>query len=135
MKYPLQSDDAGKLILRLTVGVLILFHGISKLMNPAGAMGMIGGALASMGLPAFIAYGVYIGEVLAPLMLILGIFSRIGGLLVMANMIFALTLVHGSQIFTMGKQGGWTLELQGFYLFCGLAIYFLGSGKFAVKPD
>jgi putative oxidoreductase len=135
MTYPLQSDDAGKLILRLTVGGLILFHGISKLMNPAGAMGMISGMLSTMGLPVFIAYGVYIGEVLAPLLLIFGVYTRIGGLLVVGNMIFALVLVHTSQIMTLSKQGGWALELQGFYLFCGLAIYFLGSGKFAVKPD
>ena len=135
MKYPLQSDDAGKLILRLTVGGLILFHGISKILNPSGAMGMISGQLASMGMPAFIAYGVYIGEVLAPLMIILGVFARIGGLLVVANMLFAIGLVHASQLFTMGKSGGWALELQGFYLFCGLAVYFFGSGKFAVKPD
>jgi putative oxidoreductase len=135
MSYPFQSDNFGKLILRLTVGGLILFHGVAKILNPAGAMGMITGQLATMGMPAFVAYGVYIGEVLAPLLLILGIFSRIGGLLVVANMAFALTLVHSSQIFTLSKQGGWGLELQGFYLLCGLAVYFLGSGKFAVRPD
>ena len=135
MKYPFQSDDAGKLILRLTVGGLILFHGVSKLLNPMGALGMISGQLSTVGLPVFIAYGVYIGEVLAPLMLILGFFTRIGGLLVVGNMIFAVVLVHTSQLFTMSKTGGWALELQGFYLFCGLAIYFLGSGKFAVNPD
>ena len=135
MKYPLQSDDTGKLVLRLTLGVLILMHGAAKLMNPAGAMGFISGQLAAMGMPAFVAYGVYIGEVLAPLLLIFGFFTRIGGLLVVANMLFAITLVHTSQIMTLGKQGGWALELQGFYLFCGLAVYFLCSGKFAVKPD
>jgi putative oxidoreductase len=135
MTYPFQSDDAGKLILRLTVGGLILFHGVSKVLNPSGAMAMIGGGLTVMGLPAFIAYGVYIGEVLAPLMIIFGVFSRIGGLLVVGNMIFAIMLVHMTQIFTMGKTGGWALELQGFYLLCGFALYFLGSGKFAVKPD
>lgn len=68
-------------------------------------------------------------------MIILGVFSRIGGLLVVINMIVAVLLAHTAQILTMGKSGGWALELQGFYLFCGLAIYFLGSGKFAVKPD
>jgi putative oxidoreductase len=135
MSYPLQSDAAGKLILRLTVGGLILFHGVAKIINPAGAMAFVTGHLASMGMPAFVAYGVYIGEVVAPLMLILGVFSRIGGLLVVANMLFAITLVHTSQIFTLGKQGGWALELQGFYLFCGLAVFFLGSGKLALKPD
>ena len=96
---------------------------------------MISGQLASLGMPAFIAYGVYIGEVVAPLMIILGVFSRIGGLLVVGNMLFAIGLVHTSQLFTMGKTGGWALELQGFYLFCGAAVYFLGSGRFAAKPD
>jgi putative oxidoreductase len=135
MTYPFQSDNAGKLILRLTVGGLILFHGVAKLMNPAGAMGMISGMLSNLGMPAFVAYGVYLGEVLAPLLIIFGVFARIGGLLVVGNMLFALVLVHTSQILTLSKQGGWALELQGFYLFCGLAIYLLGSGRFAVKPD
>lgn len=135
MNYPFQSDNAGKLVLRLTVGGLILFHGVSKLLNPLGALGMISGMLSTMGWPVFIAYGVYIGEVIAPLLLIFGAYTRIAGLLVVGNMIFALMLAHTSQIFTLSKTGGWALELQGFYLFCGLAIYFLGSGKFAVKPD
>jgi putative oxidoreductase len=135
MNYPFQSDDAGKLILRLTVGGLILFHGVYKLLNPAGALGGISGMLSTMGLPVFIAYGVYIGEVLAPLLLIFGAYTRIGGLLVVGNMIFAIALAHANQIFTMSKAGGWALELQGFYLLGGLAIYFLGSGKFAARPD
>lgn len=134
MNYPLQNVDAGKLIVRLTVGVLMLLHGIAKATSPEGVTG-IGGMLAAKGLPAFIAYGAYVGEILAPLMLIVGIFSRIGGLLIVVNMIFAVALAHAADMFTMGKHGGWALELQGFYLFCGLAIYFLGSGKFAVKPD
>jgi putative oxidoreductase len=134
MAYPLQSDDTGKLILRLLLGALMVLHGIAKLTSPEG-VNAIGGMLAAKGLPAFIAYGAYVGEVLAPVMIILGVFCRIGGLLVVANMIVAVSLVHAQQIFTLGKQGGWALELQGFYLFCGLALYFLGSGKFAVKPD
>jgi putative oxidoreductase len=135
MKYPLQSDDTGKLVLRLTLGILILLHGIAKVMNPDAAMGGISGMLAAKGLPAFVAYGAYVGEVLAPLMIIVGVFTRIGGLLVVVNMVFAFALAHSAQLFTLGKQGGWALELQGFYLFCGVAIYFLGSGRYAVKPD
>jgi putative oxidoreductase len=134
MNYPMQSDDAGKFILRFTVGVLILIHGVSKIIDPGSVSG-IGAKMAAMGMPAFLAYGVYIGEVLAPLLVILGIFSRIGGLLIVANMIVAIAMVHLSQIFTMGGMGGWALELQGFYLFCGLAVFFLGSGRFAVKAD
>ena len=134
MAYPLQSDDTGKLILRLMLGVLMLLHGIAKATNPEGLAG-ISGMLVKHGLPGFIAYGAYIGEILAPLMLILGIFTRIGALIIVVNMLFAIGLAHTNDIFMLGKQGGWAIELQGFYLFSGIALYFLGSGKFAVKPD
>jgi putative oxidoreductase len=135
MTIPSQSDALGKLALRLTLGILILFHGISKVMNPTGAIGYVSGQLAAAGLPTFLAYGVFVGEVLAPIMIILGIYSRIGGLIVVIHMIFAVALVHGAQLFSLGKTGGWALELQAFYLLTGLALFFLGSGKIAVKPD
>ena len=134
MNFSFQGDAAGKLILRLTVGILMLFHGVSKILHPA-SLDFISKQLASAGLPAVIAYGVHLGEVVAPLMIIFGIFARIGGLIVTVNMIFAILLVHTGDLLTMSKTGGWTLELQAFYLFCGLAIFFLGSGKLAAKPD
>jgi putative oxidoreductase len=68
-------------------------------------------------------------------MIILGLYSRAGGLLVFGNMVFALVLAHRAQLFTLTGNGGWTLELRAFYFLCGLAILFLGSGRFAIKPD
>jgi putative oxidoreductase len=50
-------------------------------------------------------------------------------------MVFALFLAHRSQLFTLTTSGGWALELQGFYLFSGLAVLFLGSGRMAIRPD
>jgi putative oxidoreductase len=135
MIIPFKSDALGKLVLRLTLGVLISFHGISKLMSPARTLESMNGLLAAAGLPTYLAYGVFIGEALAPILIILGIHSRIGGLMVVINMIFALLLAHTAQLLTMTKSGGWALELQGFYLLTGLALFFLGSGKIAVKPD
>ncbi|MGH8764798.1 MAG: DoxX family protein [Burkholderiales bacterium] len=134
MKNPLRNDDAGKLILRLTLGVLILLHGIAKILHP-GAVGAIGTQLAAAGAPAAFAYAVYIGEVVAPLMIIVGVWTRIGGLLIAINMVVALTLVHAGQLFLLTKNGGWQLELQGFYLLCGVALVFFGSGRYAAKPD
>lgn len=133
MNYQFQ-EEMGKLILRLTVGILMLFHGIGKILNP-GIVESIGSRLESDGWPASIAYGIYLGEVLAPLMIIFGVFSRIGGLLVAVNMVFAILLAHTAQLLTLSKSGGWAVELQGFYLLCGIAIFFLGSGTMAVKPD
>lgn len=131
---PLFVDDIGKLVLRLTLGVLILLHGVGKILHPA-ALGFIGAKLADLGLPHAVAYLVYVGEVVAPLLIILGIRARIGGLLVMINMIFALVLVHSTQLLSLSKTGGWALELEGVYLFCGLAVLLLGSGKVAIRPD
>ena len=82
----LKNDAAGKLVLRLTLGILMLFHGVAKLLHP-GSLEFIGGRLAGMGLPEALAYGMYIGELVAPLMIILGIFCRAGCLLVVINMV------------------------------------------------
>lgn len=130
----LRNDAVGILVLRLTVGVLMLFHGISKIMHP-GSIDFIGSTLSGAGMPSFFAYGVYIGEVVAPLMLILGIYCRHGALLIVANMLVAIMLVHSNDMFMLTEHGGWRLELQGFYLFGALAIVFFGSGRIAVRPD
>ena len=134
MKELMNNEAAGKLVLRLTLGSLMLFHGAGKLLHP-GSLDFISGALTGNGLPGIIAYGVYVGEIIAPLMIILGIYSRIGGLLVVINMVFAILLVHSGDLFALTEHGGLRLEVQAFYLFCGLALMFLGSGRLAVKPD
>lgn len=134
MRWLFHNDALGKLVLRLTVGILMLFHGVAKIMNP-GTVDYIGGVLSNTGLPSFLAYGVYIGEVIAPLMLVLGIYSRYAAMIIVVNMLFAIGLMHGGEIFLLTEQGGWRLELQGFYLFGAIAIMFLGSGSQAIKPD
>lgn len=126
----LENADIGKLIIRLTLGGLILFHGINKLLN---GIGFIEGQLASHGLPTVLAYGVYVGEVLAPLMVILGYQTRIGALIIVFNMLFAIALVHTNELLTLSRSGGWALELQGFFLFTAVALIFLGPGRYKLK--
>jgi len=126
----MDNADLGKLILRLTLGGLMLFHGIAKLLN---GIGFIEGELASHGLPTVLAYGVYIGEILAPLMVLLGYQTRIGALLIIFNMLVAIALVHGHQLLALGSNGGWALELQGFFLFTAVAVIFLGPGRYKLK--
>jgi len=128
------SPDVGRLILRFCVGGLMLFHGLAKIMHP-GSLDFIGGMLSANGLPAMLAYGVYVGEVLAPLMVIVGYQARIGGLLLVINMMLALFLAHTGDFFSLSEHGGWAVELQMFYLLSALAVVFLGSGKLAFKQD
>jgi len=128
----IRSDDTGKLVLRVAVGVLILLHGISKL---SSGVGFISGQLASAGLPGALAYLVFIGEILAPVLLIAGIYSRPAAWIVVINMIVAIWLVHTGQLFAMTNQGGWALELQGLYLFGAMAILLLGAGRYALAGE
>ena len=128
------QEEMGKLALRMTVGILILFHGYSKIMN-LGSLDWIGGTLSAYGLPTVLAYGVYVGEVLAPLMIIIGFRARLGGWLIFINMVFALFLAHTDEFLSLSEHGGWALELQGFYLVGGLVVALIGSGHFAFKPD
>lgn len=124
------SDDIGKLVLRLTLGILMLLHGIAKLRYGVGG---IENMVVSQGLPAFFAYGVFVGEVIAPLLVIAGFYARIGGLVMALNMVVAIALAHSSQLFSLSKTGGWELELQGFFLLTGLVVALIGPGKFAIN--
>lgn len=122
------SDDTGKLVLRLALGILIILHGISKLNS---GIGSIIGMVTSNGLPAAFAYGVYIGELVAPALVIIGVLTRPAALIIAFNMLVAIWLAHTGQIGTLGKSGGWALELQGMFLFGAIALAFLGAGRFS----
>lgn len=125
----MNGSDLGKLILRLTLGILILLHGIAKLMNGTGSiMAMV----AKVGLPAELGYLVYIGEVLAPVLLIIGVWTRIGAAIIAINMVVAIWLAHKSQLFQLTTTGGWALELQGMFLMTAVALIFLGAGRYAL---
>lgn len=128
------DSGVGQLIVRLNVGGLMLFHGIAKLMHP-GSLDFIAGMLNGYGLPSLLAYAVYIGEVVAPLMVIVGFRARIGGMLIVINMLFALGLAHSGDFFSLSEHGGWMVELQVFYLLSAMAVVFLGSGKLALQQD
>ena len=132
--FMLKQDDLAKLVLRLGLGVLLFLHGFAKIGSTA-TLGFIKGTLMVKGLPTELAYGVFIGELVAPALLVLGLYSRIGAMIVVVNMFFVIWLVHMGELLALGPHGGWALELQGFFLITALAVMFLGSGKFAVKPD
>lgn len=123
------SNDLGKLVLRVTLAVLLLFHGVSKLFT---GIAPIMGMLSKAGMPPALAYLVFIGEVVAPLLILLGIWTRLAAVIVVINMVFALMLAHSHQLFTLSRTGGWALELQGFYFFVALSVILLGAGRYSV---
>jgi putative oxidoreductase len=126
------SADAGKLLLRLTVGILLLLHGIAKVIGgPASIVALV----EKLGMPASLGYAVYLGEVVAPLALILGVWTRIAALVVALNMGVAIALVHMGELFSLNDGGGWALELQGMFLFSALAVALIGPGRYALMES
>lgn len=120
------KDDYGKLILRVTVGALMLFHGVAKIKY---GIDFIKGAVG------FLAYGVYLGEIVAPIALIAGIKTRISALIVAGTMVFAIVIAHMGDIFALSKHGGWAIELPMFFLLASIAIIFLGGGKLSLDKN
>ena len=126
----MHAADLGKFIIRVNLGVLVLFHGIAKLNQGVGG---IANMLENVGLPGFFAYGVFLGEVVGPLLLIAGFYSRIGAGLIVANMVVALLLAHRGEFFQLTQQGGYALELQFMFLFTAIGLMLTGAGRLAFR--
>jgi putative oxidoreductase len=124
------NESMGKLVLRVTLGGLILLHGVAKLM---GGVSGLSGMVTAAGLPSFLTYGVYLGEVIAPILVLLGWYSRIGAALIAVNMAFAIGLAHRTELFALGQSGGWALELQGMFLFTAVALALMGPGRYSIN--
>jgi putative oxidoreductase len=125
-------ENIGKLLLRLMLGGMLLFHGVDKAVH---GIAFIKGLVHGQGLPEVLAYGVYVGEILAPLFLILGWKSRIWAGVIVLNMAIAIYLAKTGTLLTLGTHGAWAMEVPMFYFLTALALVFLGSGKYAVSRD
>ncbi len=126
-----KNNDLGLLILRVAVGALMLLHGIAKL----GGVAPIEGMLSGKGLPSFLAYGVYVTEIIAPLLILFGFRTRLASAVYISGTLFAFFLVHTSQLFSLNENGGWAIELLGLYFLGALALFFTGGGKLAVSTS
>lgn len=127
-----KNNDLGLLILRITIGLLMLLHGLAKF---GGGLEFISGMLAEKGLPGFFAYGVLVGEILAPIAILIGFRTRLAALIYAFNCLVAVLMAHSADIFKLSEHGGWALELLGLYFFTALALFFTGGGKFALSKS
>jgi putative oxidoreductase len=114
----------------VALGVIVLFHGISKVRNGVAWMA---GPLSAVGLPSFVAYGSYVGEVIAPVMLIVGLWTRPAALVIAFNMLMAVILVLRQRVMTINPQGGgWAIELEALIFFTAIAVALAGGGRYAI---
>ena len=134
------SRDWGALIARVFLGVVILPHGLQKLLGMFGGYGFSATVeyFVSTGIPSLIAVLIILGESFGALFLILGLISRISAAGIVIIMLGAILMVHGQHGFFMnwfGAQAGEGFEYH--LLALGLAVVVLinGGGKWALDSE
>jgi putative oxidoreductase len=124
------NENIAKLLLRLTCGGLLLFHGSHKVFVEIQHVKDI---VVAAGLPEFIAYGNLIGEFVAPIFITLGYKTRIAALIVAFNMLLSVLLAHSDIMFQRNSFGGWMIETNVLYLMTALVIFFAGAGQYSLS--
>lgn len=104
------SDSWSPLVLRVAVGIVMTGHGLQKLgyMGGGGWDGTIG-FMTGMGIPAFVAALVIIGEAFGGAALVIGLLTRFCAASIGVIMLGAITLVHAKN--GLLGQGGFEFSL------------------------
>jgi len=126
------NSDIGLLIVRISLGGIIFFHGFHKLLHGIEETSQI---LASGGMPLSgqLAYFVYVSEVLAPVLIVLGVFTRLSALSIFVTLI-AIFLVLPFPV-SLDEHGAMNIESQLYFLLLSAALFFTGPGRYTVKKN
>jgi len=117
------------LLLRLSLGVLFLAHGLLKLLvfKPSGTAAYF----KSLGLPGFVAYITITAELGGGSLLILGIATSLVALLLIPLILGTIVTVHGAKGWTFSNEGGgW--EFPAFWAVALFIQALLGSGALSL---
>ena len=121
----------GALLLRVTLGVLLLIHFALKyfVFTPAGTAQFF----TSIGLPAALAYLTMLVELAAGIALLLGVWARVAALAAVPVLLGAILFVHGSNgFFFSAPNGGW--EYPAFWAVALVVQALVGDGAMALLP-
>ena len=122
----------GALLLRLSLGILFIPHGLAKLKNPAGFAGFL--QQLHVPAPTLFAWIVALLEVVGGALLIVGLLTRVVGLGLAVEMLVAILAVKigraHAPFTSSGQTSGWEFEF--ILLAVGLALAFLGTGMYGV---
>lgn len=130
-------SDWGALIARVFLGLVILPHGLQKLLGMFGGYGFSATVeyFASTGIPSVVAVLIILGESFGALFLILGFISRISAAGVAIIMLGAILMVHWENGFFMnwfGSQAGEGFEYHLLALGLALIVIVEGGGMWSV---
>ncbi|RXJ02421.1 DoxX family protein [Anaerobacillus alkaliphilus] len=119
-------NDIGALLLRITLGVVFLSHGLAKFQ---GGIENVVGWFQSIGLPGFMAYGVAGIEVIGGAALIVGLGTRVFSLLFSLILLGAIVKVK----FAAGFLDGYAYDV--ILLAIGIHLSLNGSKFFSLDQS
>ena len=126
-------SDLGLLALRLTVGLLFIGHGAQKAFGAFGGYGLAGtaGFLESLGLKPgrFWAALAAWGELVGGALVLLGLATPLGALLIAGSMAVAIAKVHGPKGL-WNTNGGYEYNLV--LTVAALALILIGPGRLSL---
>lgn len=119
------NSDLGLLLIRLVFGGLFFMHGFHKFrVGTAGEAEM----LVSNGLPGVLINFVYVSEMLAPALIILGVYTRLSIMTVLITMI---TIFYVLPVpIELTEHGALNIESHLFFTVLPLALFFTGPGRY-----
>ena len=125
-------EDVAKLVLRVSVCAMIMIRGWAVLHGEQA----IRDTLMRWHMPTELAYSSLFFEEFAPLMVILGVYARVGAsaMVFWMGMAFALAHVDTGHLLQLDAVNvGWRVEGPFFVLVCSLCVALLGAGRYGLN--
>ena len=119
--------NLGILVLRLALGISMAYHGYLKFLSGAEGLYKVGSMLVPLGISgSYELLGTFaaFSELLGGILVALGLFTRLGSLL-LVGVLFTATMLHVDAGFF-----SWDYPSQ--MGFAALAIFFMGGGRYSV---
>ena len=128
-----KSGPYGVLLLRISLGILFLAHGLYLKIFVFGFAGTAQ-FFGSLGFPEWFGYAVPLFETLGGLALIFGVYTRYVALILGLHMLAATYIGHSGNGWMFANQGGgWEFPL--FWAVVLFALALLGDGAHALRPS
>ena len=124
------KQNLGLLLIRVSIAFTMLVYGITKLIY---GIDFIKALFITYGLPSFLGYSIFIGEIIAPIMIIIGFRTKLAGVVFAYNCFAAILMVQLPNILKLNEYGGWAIGPIFIYMLFGIAVFFTGAGKYAVS--
>jgi putative oxidoreductase len=137
-KFFSTEDSLASLIIRVTLGVVMLPHGAQKALGMFGGGGFAAtmkGMSQGMGIPSIIVLLVIASEFLGSMGLILGVATRFcafGTFTVMTGAVFLVHLPNGFFMNWFGQQAGEGFEFHLLAIGMAVALMITGGGRWSV---